>query len=399
MCLFPVLKAGWVIRYSSLCECGLVVAFIQIPKARSDLQWFGFGKWAIHDQNTSMLYRSLIRPYLFRKDPEVAHEMAIDWMARFSSSASARAMLRSLYGGAKDPVEVAGLKFPNRVGLAAGMDKDGRAFPAFASLGFGHVEVGTVTPEGQPGNPKPRMFRYPEESALINRMGFNNHGAAAMKKSIESLYPYGSRDAILGVNLGKAKVTPLENAVDDYVKGIQILGQQADYLAINISSPNTAGLRELQGAEYLDGLLAPIRAERDAVAEQAGRAIPVFLKIAPDASFDEIEVILAALERHGFDGIIATNTTLDRPGKLADANQAGGLSGKPVTEKSTKVIQFVAEQTQGRLPIIGVGGIMTADDALRKLDAGASLVQLYTGFVYGGPGFPAEVSKAIAMVQ
>lgn len=164
-------------------------------------------------------------------------------------------------------------------------------------------------------------------------------------------------------------------------------------MAINISSPNTQGLRDLQGAEYLDGLLGPIRAERDLVAEKAGRQIPVFLKIAPDASFDEVEVILSALERHGFDGIIATNTTLDRPGALADANQAGGLSGSPVTEKSTKVIQFVAEQTQGRLPIIGVGGIMKPEDAAQKLDAGASLVQLYTGFVYGGPGFPKEVSK------
>ncbi|MGB0371207.1 MAG: quinone-dependent dihydroorotate dehydrogenase [Opitutales bacterium] len=342
-----------------------------------------------------MLYRSLIRPYLFRKDPEIAHEMAIDWMERFSSVGPILASMRSMYGSS-EPVEVAGLKFPNRVGLAAGMDKDGRAFPAFAALGFGHVEVGTVTPEGQPGNPKPRMFRYPEQKALINRMGFNNHGAEAMKARIQKLYPYGKRDAVLGVNLGKAKVTPLENATDDYVKGIQILGEEADYLAINISSPNTQGLRDLQGADYLDGLLGPIRAERDVVAEKAGRNIPVFLKIAPDASFDEVEVILAALERHGFDGIIATNTTLDRPGPLAEANQAGGLSGAPVTDKSTKVIQFVAEQTQGRLPIIGVGGIMAPEHAAHKLDAGASLVQLYTGFVYGGPGFPKEVSSFLA---
>ncbi|MEM9026043.1 MAG: quinone-dependent dihydroorotate dehydrogenase, partial [Verrucomicrobiota bacterium] len=247
-----------------------------------------------------MLYRSLIRPYLFRKDPEVAHELAIDWMARFSSSSPALSIMRSMYE-TREPVTVAGLEFPNRVGLAAGMDKDGRAFPAFAALGFGHVEVGTVTPEGQPGNPKPRMFRFPEEQALINRMGFNNQGAEAMKQRIQEQYPPGKRGAVLGINLGKAKVTPLERATGDYVAGIRILGELADYLAINISSPNTQGLRDLQGAEYLDGLLGPIRAERDAVAEKAGRHIPVFLKIAPDASFDEIEVILTALERHGFD--------------------------------------------------------------------------------------------------
>ena len=342
-----------------------------------------------------MLYSSLARPYLFRKDPEVAHELAIDWMERFSNFSPALGLMRSLYASS-DPIEVAGLKFPNRVGLAAGMDKDGRAFPAFAAMGFGHVEVGTVTPEGQPGNPQPRMFRYPEQTALINRMGFNNHGALEMKKRIAKLYPVGKRGAVLGINLGKAKVTPLENAVDDYVKGIQILGEDADYLAINISSPNTQGLRELQGAAYLDGLLGPIRAERDAVAERVERHIPVFLKIAPDASFEEIEVILSALERHGFDGIIATNTTLDRPGPLAEANQAGGLSGAPVTEKSTKVIAFVAKQTQGRLPIIGVGGIMKPEHAQQKLDAGASLVQLYTGFVYGGPAFPKAVSRMLA---
>ncbi|MEM7673559.1 MAG: quinone-dependent dihydroorotate dehydrogenase [Verrucomicrobiota bacterium] len=342
-----------------------------------------------------MLYRSLIRPYLFRKDPEVAHELAIDWMARFSGLSPALSIMRSMYA-TRQPVTVAGLEFPNRVGLAAGMDKDGRAFPAFAALGFGHVEVGTVTPEGQPGNPKPRMFRFPEEQALINRMGFNNQGAEAMKQRIQEQYPLGKRGAVLGINLGKAKVTPLEEATGDYVAGIRILGELADYLAINISSPNTQGLRDLQGAEYLDGLLGPIRAERDAVAERVGRHIPVFLKIAPDASFDEIEVILTALERHGFDGIIATNTTLDRPGILAEANQAGGLSGAPVTEKSTKVIRFVAEQTQGRLPIIGVGGIMQPTDAAQKLDAGASLVQLYTGFVYGGPGFAKAVSNHLS---
>ncbi|MCH2156076.1 MAG: quinone-dependent dihydroorotate dehydrogenase [Opitutales bacterium] len=342
-----------------------------------------------------MLYSSVIRPYLFRNDPEVAHEWAIDWMERVSAIPPVLKLMEALYT-VKDPVTVAGIEFPNRVGLAAGMDKDGRCAPGFTALGFGHVEVGTVTPDGQPGNPKPRMFRFPEEQGLINRMGFNNKGAAAMRHRLEKNFSRATRRGILGVNLGKAKVTPLDQATQDYVKGIEALGPLADYITINISSPNTQGLRDLQGASYLNDLLGPIVGSRTQVSETIERALPIFLKIAPDITEEELDVILDALQQHGFDGIIATNTTLARPGPFSRVDEAGGLSGKPLTDRATEIISIIAQKTKGQLPIIGVGGIMTPEDALEKIKAGASLIQLYTGFVYGGPDFPKQVAKYIA---
>jgi dihydroorotate dehydrogenase len=281
------------------------------------------------------------------------------------------------------PVEAFGVTFPNRVGLAAGMDKDGVALRAWPALGFGFVEVGTVTARAQPGNPQPRLFRLPESAAMINRMGFNNAGAAALAARLEALGPL---DVPLGISLGKSKATPLDEAVDDYVTSYTLLRPYADYIAVNVSSPNTPGLRTLQDKEHLAALLGALVSKT-----------PVLVKIAPDLTEPAIAEVLDVCLAYGAAGIIATNTTLRRDG-LAPADQplageAGGLSGRPLTERARKVVHFVHEETGGRLPIIGVGGILDADDAARLLDAGASLVQLYTGFVYRGPALVRAVAR------
>jgi dihydroorotate dehydrogenase len=331
-------------------------------------------------------FERTVRPVLFRVgggDAEKAHEFTLGRLARLG--AGARSMLRARYA-TDDPVEVFGVRFPNAVGLAAGMDKNGVALPAWPALGFGFVEVGTVTAKAQPGNDKPRLFRLRDSEAIINRMGFNNAGAAALAARLQTLGPIG---VPLGVSLGKSKVTPLDEAVDDYLASYELLHPYADYIAVNVSSPNTPGLRTLQDKSAIADLLGALVGTK-----------PVLVKIAPDLTEPAIAELLEVCLSHGAAGVIATNTTLARDG-LAPADQpraaeAGGLSGRPLTEKARKVVHFVHTETGGRLPIIGVGGVMGPDDALRLFDAGASLVQLYSGFIYHGPALVRGAARAAA---
>jgi dihydroorotate dehydrogenase len=330
------------------------------------------------------LFESAVRPALFRLgggDAEKAHEFTLNRLAGLPGPA--RAVLRRRYA-VDAPVEVFGVKFPNAVGLAAGMDKNGVALPAWPALGFGFVEVGTVTAHAQPGNDKPRLFRLRDSEAVINRMGFNNAGAAALAERLRALGPIG---VPLGVSLGKSKVTPLGEAVGDYLMSYRLLHPYADYIAVNVSSPNTPGLRTLQ--------------DKSAIAELLGAltdGTPVLVKIAPDLTEPAIAELLEVCLSHGAAGVIATNTTLARdglaPADQARAAEAGGLSGRPLTEKARKVVQFVHTETAGRLPIIGVGGVMSGDDAGRLFDAGAALVQLYSGFIYRGPALVRAAARA-----
>ena len=328
-------------------------------------------------------FERAVRPVLFRLgggDAERAHDFTLDRLARLGPAP--RALLRRRYA-VTDPVEVFGVRFPNPVGLAAGMDKNGVALPAWSALGFGFVEVGTVTAHAQPGNDRPRLFRLRDSEAIINRMGFNNAGAAALAARLDALGPLGHP---LGISLGKSKVTPLEEAVEDYLTSYNLLQRYADYIAVNVSSPNTPGLRTLQDASALASLLGAL----------AGRT-PVLVKIAPDLTEPAIAELLEVCLAHGAAGVIATNTTLARDGLAAAdqprATEAGGLSGRPLTERARKVVHFVHEETGGALPIIGVGGIAEPDDAARLFDAGASLVQLYTGFIYRGPALVRAVAR------
>jgi dihydroorotate dehydrogenase len=329
------------------------------------------------------VFERAVRPVLFRLgggDAEKAHESTLGRLARLG--VRPRAVLRARYAVA-NPVEVFGVRFPNPVGLAAGMDKNGVALPAWPSLGFGFVEVGTVTAHAQPGNDRPRLFRLRDSEAIINRMGFNNAGAAALAARLEALGPLGYP---LGISLGKSKVTPLEEAVEDYLTSYNLLRGHADYIAVNVSSPNTPGLRTLQDRTALGALLGAL-----------GGRTPVLVKIAPDLTEPAIAELLEVCLAHGAAGVIATNTTLGRDG-LAAADQpraaeAGGLSGRPLTERARKVVHFVHQETGGALPIIGVGGIVDPDDAIRLFDAGASLVQLYTGFIYRGPALVRAVAR------
>jgi dihydroorotate dehydrogenase len=329
-----------------------------------------------------------VRPLLFRLgggDAETAHEFTLRRLAALAGRPRTLALLRRRYA-VRAPLDVFGVRFPNAVGLAAGMDKDGIALPAWPALGFGFVEVGTVTAHAQPGNDKPRVFRLPDSAAVINRMGFNNAGAAALASRLAAWGPLG---VPLGVSLGKSKATPLEEAVDDYLTSYRLLSPYADYIAVNVSSPNTAGLRTLQDKAHLGSLLGAL----------AG-ATPVLVKIAPDLTEPAIAEVLEVCLARGAAGVIATNTTLGRDGLAAAdqprATEAGGLSGRPLTERARKVVHFIHEETGGRLPIVGVGGVMDPDDAARLVDAGASLVQLYTGFVYRGPALVKAVARALA---
>jgi len=344
-------------------------------------------------------YETLFRPSLFRLDSEAAHERGVNAMALLAALAPLRWALerwtRSGLSGTR-PIEAFGLRFPNAVGLAAGFDKNARAWPAAAAMGFGHVEIGTVTAHAQPGNPRPRMFRYPEQEAVINRMGFNNEGSAAVAARLAGQAPPGSRTIPLGVNLGKSKVTEIEQAAEDYLISFGRLAEFADYLVLNVSSPNTPNLRQLQDESRLRELLGAVtQANRTRAALPGKRRVPVLLKIAPDLSWPQIDAVLGVIAEFGLDGIIATNTTLARPGFFAGVNETGGLSGAPLTERSTEIVGYISRATGGKLPIIGVGGIVDIESAARKLDAGATLVQVYTGMIYRGPFFAAELARGL----
>ena len=345
-------------------------------------------------------YEAVARRIFFRMESEHAHEVAVRAMALLGALPPVcRALERCTQLSARRarPIEVFGLKFPNAVGLAAGFDKNAEAWPAAAAMGFGHVEIGTVTAHAQPGNPRPRVFRYPPHEAVINRMGFNNAGAAAVAARLKKYPPAGARRIPLGINLGKSKLTEIERAPEDYLASFGHLADFADYLVLNVSSPNTPNLRQLQDESRLRELLAAVTGANRARAEQPGkRRVPILLKIAPDLSWPQIDAVLGVIADCGLDGIIATNTTLARPGYFATIEQAGGLSGAPLCRRSTEIINYIARATNGRLPIIGVGGIVDLPGAGEKIDAGATLVQLYTGMIYRGPFFAAEVARALA---
>jgi len=345
-------------------------------------------------------YESILRPLLFRLDSEHAHELGVDALAALGRLGPVCRIMEAcnrLPAAARRPVECFGLRFPNAVGLAAGFDKNARAWPAAAALGFGHVEIGTVTLLRQPGNDRPRLFRYPAEEAVINRMGFNNDGAAAVAARLVRRPGPGQRRIPLGINLGKSKVAPIDQAVADYLGSFELLADQADYLVLNVSSPNTPDLRRLQDEDRLRELLGAVAAaNRDRAAAVGKARKPLLLKIAPDLNFRQIDRVLAVVAEFGLDGIIATNTTLARPGQLAAAGEVGGLSGRPLRRRSSEIINYIARATAGRLPIIGVGGITDFASAAEKLDAGASLVQLYSGLIYRGPFFAGRLAWALS---
>lgn len=345
-----------------------------------------------------LFYEKLMRRGLFRMDPEHAHELAVDAMSvlgKFSPLCRMLERANQLASDRAKPIEVFGLKFPNAVGLAAGFDKNACAWPAAAALGFGHVEIGTVTALAQPGNDRPRVFRYPSEQAVINRMGFNNHGAEAVAARLARQPGRGHRRIPLGINLGKSKVTDIEKATSDYLASFDRLADHADYVVLNVSSPNTPGLRQLQDEDRLRELLSAVTTAN----RQRTRRVPVLLKIAPDLNFRQVDAVLGKIADFGLDGIIATNTTLARPGFFNSVNQAGGLSGRPLRQPSTEIINYIARATAGRLPIIGVGGIDDGESAAEKMDAGATLVQVYTGLIYRGPFLAARVANALAERQ
>ncbi|HVU32133.1 MAG TPA: quinone-dependent dihydroorotate dehydrogenase [Opitutaceae bacterium] len=344
-------------------------------------------------------YEKVIRPVLFRRDPEHAHEQAIAALRRLGAFPVICRLLESVMQLPADqmrPVEAFGLRFPNTVGLGAGFDKNGQIWPAAAALGFGHVEIGTVTANAQPGNPKPRVFRYPAYEAVINRMGFNNEGAAAVAARLARQPSRGRRRIPVGINLGKSKVTPIEDATADYLASFALLADHADYVVLNVSSPNTPNLRQLQDESRLRELLAAITgANRGRVSAGTFR-VPILLKIAPDLSFPQIDAVLAVIAEYQLDGLIATNTTLARPDFFSTVGESGGLSGAPLRQRSTEIVRYVARETKGRLPIIGVGGIVDSASAAEKLDAGATLVQIYTGMIYRGPFFAADLARQLA---
>ncbi|MGZ5271563.1 MAG: quinone-dependent dihydroorotate dehydrogenase [Ramlibacter sp.] len=341
----------------------------------------------------SLLPYSLARPILFGLDPESAHDLTLQSLARLQGTPLAWAWSSALV---EDPIELAGLRFPNRVGLAAGLDKNARCIDALGAMGFGFVEVGTVTPRPQPGNAKPRMFRLPQAHALINRLGFNNDGLDAFVANVQRS-SFRRQGRILGLNIGKNAATPIEQANDDYLACLAGVYPHADYVTVNISSPNTKNLRALQSDEALDALLGAIAQRRESLARKHGRRVPVFVKIAPDLDEAQVDVIAATLRRHGMDGVVATNTTISRDAVqgLPHAQEAGGLSGSPVLAASNRVIAQLRAALGSAFPIIGVGGILSADDALSKLGAGADVVQIYTGLIYKGPALVGQVARAL----
>jgi dihydroorotate dehydrogenase len=338
----------------------------------------------------SSLY-SLARPLLFRLDAEAAHDLALRTIDLMAATGALRLMAGAPVVA---PVKAMGLTFRNRVGLAAGLDKNGAHIDAFAAMGFGFIEVGTVTPLAQRGNPKPRMFRLPQRQALINRMGFNNDGLDSFVANIAR----SAFDGVLGLNIGKNAATPIERALDDYLMCLDAVYPHAGYVTINISSPNTRDLRQLQGGDELRAMLTALRERQQRLADHHKRYVPMALKIAPDLDAQQIDAIAQRLIKHGIDAVIATNTTIARVGveDLKGAHQTGGLSGAPVFEPSNQVIRQLRSQLPADYPIIGVGGILSGDGAKEKIAAGATLVQLYTGLTYRGPGLVRECASALA---
>lgn len=337
--------------------------------------------------NGGAIYDSLVRPLLFSLSPEAAHNVAI---RNLRAASNWPAVLRQLarFAPAPNPKSLFGLTFPNPVGLAAGFDKNGVAIPAWAALGFGFVEVGTVTAKPQPGNPKPRIFRYPKQDAVINRLGFNNDGADTVGARLRALHDSGRwPDIPVGINLGKSKITPIEEAVDDYLYSFRLLAPLADYVVLNVSSPNTPGLRSLQEHDALQQLLGAVARENETLRK------PVLLKIAPDLSLTDLDQIVSTAEGNGIAGIIATNTTLDHSAVPAALDQTGGLSGRPLFARSTEFVRAI--RARSSLPIIASGGIFDADTAHEKIKAGADLLQVYTGYVYRGPGLLREISEGL----
>lgn len=359
----------------------------------------------------SWVYRRLIRPLLFEQNSEAIHDRTISMLRRISRSEMLCDAVSSFCGAPALPIEVFGLRFPNPVGLAAGMDKSAAAVPAWAGLGFGFAELGGVTWHAQPGNPRPRIFRAIDDEALVNRMGFNNPGADAVARELADWRTHGRWPAHpIGINLGKSKVTPLEDAADDYANSFRVLWPFADFFVVNVSSPNTPNLRQLQDKAALNAILERLQEINREMSGQRSRVggsehpergelqpmKPILVKVAPDLSFEALDEILELAEPRELAGVVATNTTICRPESVSPElravyTEAGGLSGKPLRSRSTEVIRHLYRQTRGSLPIVGVGGIFTADDAWEKITAGASLVQIYTGLVYEGPTIAREI--------
>lgn len=343
---------------------------------------------------------ALLKPLLFSLEPEEAHYFAMNNWQKLNHFAWQRKLMHGLFAGSEydRPVDVAGVRFPNRIGLAAGFDKDARWVDALANMGFGHVEIGTLTPRAQPGNDKPRLFRLKEDKALINRMGFNNQGVDVAASRLARL----KSDIIVGGNLGKNKTTPNEEAWEDYRYCFRKLFPYVHYFTVNVSSPNTPGLRELQEKKPLEQLLNGLMELRQELG--GGVHKPIFLKIAPDLEKEQLSDIIDLVFSTGIDGLVATNTTISRenlrtPGNRVKEIGPGGLSGQPLRDHATDIIRFLHEESAGKFPIIGVGGIMTPDDAQKKLDAGASLVQIYTGFIYGGVELVGAIKKKLAALH
>ncbi len=336
---------------------------------------------------------ALTRPFLFGLDAEHAHELTLGSIAKLQNTP-----LQCLWQQPRvaDPVTVAGLQFPNRIGLAAGLDKNGRCIDGLGAMGFGFIEVGTVTPLPQPGNPKPRVFRLPEADALINRLGFNNDGLDAFLANVRRAH-FRQGGGILGLNIGKNAATPIERAADDYLLCLEGVYEHADYVTVNISSPNTQNLRSLQGDAALDALLGKLQERRQRLSARHCRAVPLFVKIAPDLDEAQVGLIAATLTRNAIDGVIATNTTLAREAVvgLAHAGETGGLSGRPLAAASNRVVRQLRSALGATYPIIGVGGVMSAADARAKREAGADLVQIYTGLIFQGPELVAQAARAL----
>jgi dihydroorotate dehydrogenase len=346
-------------------------------------------------RGSTSLYQ-FVRPILFSCDAEKSHDLVIRSLEIVSNSPSLCGILNNQYGNKVPslPVELMGMRFKHPIGLAAGLDKNARAMNAFAALGFSGVELGTVTPEPQPGQDKPRVFRLVEDEALINRMGFNSTGVAHFVKNIENRVT----DTIIGVNIGKNRSTVLEDAASDYTRALKSVYKKADYITVNISSPSTESLRDLQHIDKLDTLLLALKGTQEKLQKVTNLYVPIALKIAPDLEGEEVEAICELVQSHEFDAVIATNTTVSRPVSLKSklATEAGGLSGKPLKDKSTEVIKRLFSHLRGEIPIIGVGGITDADDAWEKLTAGADYLQIYSSFIYHGPGVIREIVEGLA---